>query len=128
MQKGANLFSIGCHTVTVRVAINGFGGIGRNVLRAIVEYNRKDVTVVGLVLPELAGKLDGTATRVPTPNVSVVDLVFVPGRETSATEIRRKPRSSTTASCAFCPGMIMSGDSLSACAIQPLRSANCSRP
>jgi glyceraldehyde 3-phosphate dehydrogenase len=33
---------------------------------------------VGLVLPELAGKLDGTAIRVPTPNVSIVDLCFVP--------------------------------------------------
>jgi len=31
---------------------------------------------VGLVMPELAGKLDGTAVRVPTPNVSMVDLVF----------------------------------------------------
>ena len=38
---------------------------------------------VGLVLPELKGKLDGTAIRVPTPNVSVVDLKFIPGRETS---------------------------------------------
>jgi len=42
---------------------------------------------VGLVLPELAGKLDGTAIRVPTPNVSLVDLVFVPGREVSVDDI-----------------------------------------
>ena len=42
---------------------------------------------VGLVLPELKGKLDGVAIRVPTPNVSVVDLTFVPKRETSAEEI-----------------------------------------
>jgi glyceraldehyde 3-phosphate dehydrogenase len=42
---------------------------------------------VGLVLPELAGKLDGTAIRVPTPNVSVIDLCFIPGRETSVSEI-----------------------------------------
>ncbi len=42
---------------------------------------------VGKVLPELAGKLDGTAMRVPTPNVSVVDLKFVPSRETSAEEV-----------------------------------------
>lgn len=42
---------------------------------------------VGLVLPELDGKLDGTAIRVPTPNVSLVDLKFIPGRETSADEI-----------------------------------------
>ena len=42
---------------------------------------------VGLVLPELAGKLDGSAIRVPTPNVSVVDLKFVAKRSTTAEEI-----------------------------------------
>jgi glyceraldehyde 3-phosphate dehydrogenase (phosphorylating) len=42
---------------------------------------------VGLVLPELAGKLDGTSFRVPTQNVSIVDLCFVPKRETSVEEI-----------------------------------------
>jgi glyceraldehyde 3-phosphate dehydrogenase len=44
---------------------------------------------VGLVLPELAGKLDGTAFRVPTQNVSIVDLSFVPKRETSVEEINQ---------------------------------------
>jgi len=42
---------------------------------------------VGLVLPELLGKLDGTAIRVPTVNVSMVDLTFYAGRATSAEEI-----------------------------------------
>ena len=42
---------------------------------------------VGLVLPELAGKLDGVAIRVPTPNVSVVDLTFEAARDTTAAEI-----------------------------------------
>jgi glyceraldehyde 3-phosphate dehydrogenase len=42
---------------------------------------------VGLVLPELNGKLDGVAIRVPTPNVSVVDFKFVPARETTKEEI-----------------------------------------
>ena len=42
---------------------------------------------VGLVLPELKGKLDGSAIRVPTPNVSVVDLKFVAKRATSKEEI-----------------------------------------
>ena len=46
-------------------------------------------SAVGLVLPELKGKLDGTAIRVPTPNVSVVDLKFIPGRETSVEEINK---------------------------------------
>jgi glyceraldehyde 3-phosphate dehydrogenase len=42
---------------------------------------------VGLVLPEVKGKLDGMAIRVPTPNVSVVDLVAELGRDASAAEI-----------------------------------------
>ncbi|MGP6086000.1 type I glyceraldehyde-3-phosphate dehydrogenase [Antarctobacter jejuensis] len=42
---------------------------------------------VGLVLPELNGKLDGVAIRVPTPNVSVVDLTFEAARSTSVEEI-----------------------------------------
>ena len=42
---------------------------------------------VGLVLPELNGKLDGVAIRVPTPNVSVVDLVFEAARETTVDEV-----------------------------------------
>jgi glyceraldehyde 3-phosphate dehydrogenase len=42
---------------------------------------------LGLVIPALAGKLDGSSIRVPTPNVSVVDLTFVPGRKVSVDEI-----------------------------------------
>jgi glyceraldehyde 3-phosphate dehydrogenase len=42
---------------------------------------------VGEVLPELKGKLDGSSIRVPTPNVSVVDLTFVPQRDTTAEEV-----------------------------------------
>ena len=42
---------------------------------------------VGLVLPDLNGKLDGSSIRVPTQNVSVVDLVFTPGRDASVDEI-----------------------------------------
>jgi glyceraldehyde 3-phosphate dehydrogenase len=42
---------------------------------------------VGLVLPDLNGKLDGVAIRVPTPNVSVVDLTFEAARETTVEEI-----------------------------------------
>ena len=42
---------------------------------------------VGLVLPELKGKLDGMSIRVPTPNVSVVDLKFVAKRQTSVDEV-----------------------------------------
>ena len=42
---------------------------------------------LGLVIPALSGKLDGSAVRVPTPNVSMVDLCFVPSKPTSVEEI-----------------------------------------
>ena len=51
---------------------------------------------VGLVLPELKGKLDGVAIRVPTPNVSVVDLVFEAGRATTVQEINDAIRAAAT--------------------------------
>ena len=48
---------------------------------------------VSLVMPELDGKLDGVAIRVPTPNVSVVDLTFAAARDTSVDEINEAIRS-----------------------------------
>jgi len=42
---------------------------------------------VGEVLPELKGKLDGSAIRVPVPDGSIIDLTFVPGRPTSREEV-----------------------------------------
>jgi glyceraldehyde 3-phosphate dehydrogenase len=42
---------------------------------------------LGLVLPQLAGKLDGSSIRVPTPNVSVIDLNIVPSRDVTKDEI-----------------------------------------
>ncbi len=47
---------------------------------------------VSLVLPHLAGKLDGSAIRVPTPNVSAVDLCFVPSRPATAEAINDAAR------------------------------------
>ena len=44
---------------------------------------------VGIVLPELAGKLDGCSIRVPTPNVSVVDLTFVSSKDTTAEAVNK---------------------------------------
>ena len=44
-------------------------------------------SAVGEVLPELKGKLDGFSMRVPTPNVSVVDLVAILGKKTTAQEV-----------------------------------------
>ena len=51
---------------------------------------------VGLVLPELKGKLDGVAIRVPTPNVSVVDLVFEAMRSTTVEEVNAAIRAAAT--------------------------------
>src|SRR5437868_7082943 len=44
---------------------------------------------IGLVMPELKGKLDGYAMRVPTPNVSVVDLVVLTSKKTTAEEVNK---------------------------------------
>ncbi len=97
--------------MSLRIGINGFGRIGRLVLRAclgrtndqrILDLPHKDLrraraaalsmiptttgaaTAVGLVLPELKGRLDGVAIRVPTPNVSLVDLVAQVSRPATA--------------------------------------------
>jgi glyceraldehyde 3-phosphate dehydrogenase len=48
---------------------------------------------VGLVLPHLKGKLDGTSIRVPTPNVSVVDFKFIAKRDTTVEEINEAIKS-----------------------------------
>jgi glyceraldehyde 3-phosphate dehydrogenase len=47
---------------------------------------------VGEVLPELKGKLDGMSIRVPTPNVSVIDVVYTVGRDTTAEEVNEALR------------------------------------
>lgn len=52
---------------------------------------------VGLVLPELKGKLDGSSIRVPTPNVSVVDLKFVPGRTITKDELNEALKAAAAA-------------------------------
>ncbi|MCB1522293.1 MAG: aldehyde dehydrogenase, partial [Hyphomicrobiaceae bacterium] len=60
---------------------------GRAAAMSMIPTSTGAAKAVGLVLPELAGRLDGTAIRVPTPNVSVVDFKFVAKRETSKDEI-----------------------------------------
>jgi glyceraldehyde 3-phosphate dehydrogenase len=60
---------------------------GRAAALSMIPTTTGAAKAVGLVLPELKGKLDGSAIRVPTPNVSVVDLKFVAKRATSVQEI-----------------------------------------
>ena len=63
------------------------GNRGRAAALSMIPTSTGAAKAVGLVLPELNGKLDGAAIRVPTPNVSVVDLKFTAKRATSAQEI-----------------------------------------
>jgi len=59
----------------------------RSATQSMIPTKTGAAAAIGLVLPELAGKLDGYALRVPTVNVSLVDLSFVAARETSVEEI-----------------------------------------
>ena len=60
---------------------------GRAAALSMIPTSTGAAKAVGLVLPELNGRLDGTAIRVPTPNVSVVDFKFLSKRETTVAEI-----------------------------------------
>ncbi|MFV2002650.1 MAG: type I glyceraldehyde-3-phosphate dehydrogenase [Paracoccaceae bacterium] len=62
---------------------------GRAAAISMIPTSTGAAKAVGLVLPELDGRLDGVSIRVPTPNVSVVDLVFEASRDTSAQEINQ---------------------------------------
>ncbi|WMN60297.1 type I glyceraldehyde-3-phosphate dehydrogenase [Pseudoalteromonas xiamenensis] len=59
----------------------------RSATQSMIPTKTGAAAAVGLVLPELAGKLDGMAVRVPTINVSLVDLTFVASRETTKEEV-----------------------------------------
>jgi len=106
---------------------------GRAAAVSMIPTSTGAAKAVGLVLPELDGKLDGTAIRVPTPNVSVVDLKIIASRETTvksamnhwsasiSTTIRTHPRSLChkrrcwmAVLCVCCHGTIMSGASRTA--------------
>ncbi|WP_323036700.1 type I glyceraldehyde-3-phosphate dehydrogenase [Pararhodobacter sp.] len=54
---------------------------------AMIPTSTGAAKALGEVLPELAGKLDGTAIRVPTPNVSAVDLTFIAGRDVTVQDV-----------------------------------------
>src|SRR3974390_3110553 len=60
---------------------------GRAAALSMIPTSTGAAKAIGLVLPELNGKLDGVAIRVPTPNVSVVDLKIVASRKTTKEEI-----------------------------------------
>jgi glyceraldehyde 3-phosphate dehydrogenase len=62
---------------------------GRAAALSMIPTSTGAAKAVGLVLPELKGKLDGISVRVPTPNVSLVDLKFVAKRATSVEEVNQ---------------------------------------
>jgi glyceraldehyde 3-phosphate dehydrogenase len=68
----------------------------RSATQSMIPTKTGAAAAVGLVLPELDGRLDGFAMRVPTINVSVVDLTFHASRETSAKEIDEAVRAAST--------------------------------
>ena len=59
----------------------------RSAATSMIPTSTGAAKAVGLVMPELLGKLDGTAIRVPTSNVSLIDFKFIPKRKTSISEI-----------------------------------------
>ncbi len=61
----------------------------RSATQSMIPTKTGAAAAVGLVLPELAGKLDGLAIRVPTINVSLVDLTFRAARATDVTEVNQ---------------------------------------
>ncbi|MDF1607932.1 type I glyceraldehyde-3-phosphate dehydrogenase [Hoeflea sp. YIM 152468] len=65
---------------------------GRAAAVSMIPTSTGAAKAVGLVLPDLNGKLDGMSIRVPTPNVSVVDLKFIANRATSVEEINKAIR------------------------------------
>ena len=62
---------------------------GRAAAVSMIPTSTGAAKAVGLVLPELKGKLDGVSVRVPTPNVSLVDLKFIAKRATTAEEVNK---------------------------------------
>jgi glyceraldehyde 3-phosphate dehydrogenase len=67
----------------------------RSATMSMIPTKTGAASAVGLVLPELAGRLDGYAIRVPTINVSIVDLCFIAARDTSVEEVNTVMRAAS---------------------------------
>ena len=78
----------------------------RSAAMAMIPTTTGAAKALGEVLPELAGKLDGTALRVPTPNVSAVDLTFIAARSVTVDDVNQIVREA----CAGYMGMVMAYD------------------
>ena len=71
----------------------------RSATMSMIPTKTGAATAVGLVLPELNGKLDGYAIRVPTINVSIVDLSFIAARDTTVDEVNAIMKAAADAPC-----------------------------
>ncbi len=83
---------------------------GRAGAMNIVPSSTGAASALGLVIPDLAGKLDGSALRVPTPTGSVVDLTLELGRNTTVEEINNVIKSHTSETLGFTMDPIVSTD------------------
>ncbi len=86
----------------------------RSATQSMIPTKTGAASAVGLVLPELDGRLDGYAMRVPTINVSIVDLSFIAARDTSVEEINKIMREASQGSLkgilAYSDGPLVSVD------------------
>jgi len=62
---------------------------GRTASSSMIPTTTGAAKAIGLVIPKLKGKLDGTAIRVPTPNVSLIDFTFVSKKKTTLSKINQ---------------------------------------
>jgi len=83
---------------------------GRAAALSIIPTTTGAAKAVGLVLPELNGKLDGTAIRVPTPNVSLIDFKFTAGRKTTEAEVNGAVIEAATGSNSPLKGILVVND------------------
>jgi len=83
---------------------------GRAAALSMIPTTTGAAKAVGLVLPELAGKLDGTAIRVPTPNVSLIDFTFTSVRATTAKDVNAAMVEAATAGNSPLKGILAVND------------------
>lgn len=82
----------------------------RSAATSMIPSSTGAAKALGLVLPELSGKLDGSAIRVPTPNVSMIDLSFISSKDTSIEEINQLMKDNSNNIVAVAPTKLVSVD------------------
>src|ERR1700688_1467633 len=83
---------------------------GRAAAMSMIPTSTGAAKAIGLVLPELNGKLDGTAIRVPTPNVSLIDFKFIAKKQTTEAEVNQAAIDAATGSNSPLKGILAIND------------------